>query len=140
MISGEVIPTLGWTWLAATVALGLHVADEAAHNFLGWYNPQVLRMRHYLGNIPFPPTFTFVPWLTGLVAGILLLLALTPLAFAGIHWMRPLAYVLATIHIANGTGHIVGSLVVKRWLPGVLSAPLLLASGAWLAYVAATVP
>jgi len=135
----EATITFGWAWLAAAFALGLHVADEATHDFLAWYNPQVLRMRQFLGNIPFPPTFTFVPWLLGLVAGITVLLALAPWAFAGASWMRPLAYILATIHLANGTGHIVGSLVAGRPLPGVLSAPFLVASGGWLAYVTAGV-
>jgi len=138
--AGEVATsTFGWAWVVATVALGLHVADEATHDFLGWYNPQALRLRQVLGNIPFPPTFTFVPWLLGLIAGIVVLLALAPWAFAGAHWMRPLAYVLAVIHLANGTGHLVGSLVVKRLLPGALSAPLILVSGAWLAYVTTAV-
>ena len=134
-MSEATITTFGWAWLAATIALGLHVADEAANDFLGLYNSQVLRIRKFLGNIPFPPTFTFVPWLLGLVAGIMVLLALVPSAFAGARWMRPLAYILAAIHLANGTGHIVGSLVARRPVPGVLSAPFLLASGAWLAYV-----
>jgi hypothetical protein len=137
MISEEAATTFGWAWLAATLALGLHIGDEAAHVFLGWYNPQARRIRRALGNIPFPPTFTFVPWLLGLIAGIAVLVALAPSAFAGSSWMRPLAYLLGSIHIANGAGHIVGSLVAKRSLPGVLSAPFLLASGAWLAYVAA---
>jgi len=138
MISGEAAIIFGWAWIAATIALGLHVSDEAAHDFLAWYNPQAQRIRRALGNIPFPPTFTFFPWLLGLVAGILVLLALAPWAFAGSRWMQPLAYVLAAIHIANGAGHIVGSCVAKRLLPGVLSSPLLLLSGAWLAYVVTT--
>lgn len=127
----------GWAWLAATLALAVHVADEATHDFLGWYNPRVLRIRQALGGIPFPPTFTFLPWLAGLVAAVLLLGSLAPSAFAGKSWMRPLAYGLAVIHVANGLLHIGGALVARRRVPGVLSAPLLLAAGVWLAFAAA---
>jgi hypothetical protein len=79
-----------------------------------------------------------VPWLLALLAGILLLGALVPAAYAGRPWMRPLAYALAAIHLGNGLLHVVASLVARRPLPGVLSAPLLLLTGAWLAYAAAT--
>jgi hypothetical protein len=131
--------TFGLAWLAATIALALHVADEAAHDFLSFYNPQALRIRRALGNIvPFPPTFTFVPWLTGLVAGIALLVFLVPPASAGSPWMRPLGYFLAALHIANGSGHVIGSLVTRRLLPGAISAPLLILSGAWLGYATVT--
>ena len=127
--------TFGLAWIVATIALALHVADEAANDFLTFYNAQALRIRRALGNIvPFPPTFTFVPWLTGLVAGIALLAALAPSALAGSPWMRPLGYFLAALHVAHGLGHVVGSLVTKRILPGAISAPLLILSGAWLGY------
>jgi hypothetical protein len=130
--------TFGLAWLAATVALALHVADEASHDFLTGYNASALRIRRVLGGLPFPPTFTFWPWILGLCAGVVLLAALTPAAFAGRAWMRPLAYLLAAIHVGNGIGHLGGSLVAGRQLPGVQSAPLLLLAGAWLGYAAAT--
>ena len=88
--------TVGLAWLAATVALALHVADEATHDFLAWYNPSALRIRRLLGGLPFPPTFTFVPWLLGLVAAVLVLGALTPVAYRGAAWLRPVAYVLVS--------------------------------------------
>lgn len=40
---------LGDAWLASVIALALHVADEATHDFLGWYNPRALRIRFVLG-------------------------------------------------------------------------------------------
>ena len=129
--------TFGLAWLAATVALALHVADEATHDFLAWYNPSALRIRRMLGGLPFPPTFTFVPWLAGLIAAVVLLGVLTLVAFRGAPWLRPFAFVLAAIHIANGLLHLVGSVLARRLLPGVLSAPFLLIAGVWLAYVAA---
>jgi hypothetical protein len=128
--------TFGQAWLAATIALALHVADEATHDFLAWYNPSALRIRRALGGLPFPPTFTFWPWLLGLIAAVLLLGVLTPFAYRGTPWLRPCAFALAVIHIANGCLHLVGSGLARRAVPGVLSAPVLLATGVWLAYAA----
>jgi hypothetical protein len=140
VIDAQITTSFGWAWLAATIALAVHVVDEATHDFLAWYNPRALGIRQALGGLPFPPTFTFLPWLLGLIAGILLLGALTPSAYAGRLWMRPAAYVLASIHIGNGLVHVVGSVLARRPVPGVLSAPLLLAAGGWLGYVAAHLP
>ena len=140
VIDAQTTTTFGWAWLAATSALAVHVVDEATHDFLAWYNPRALRIRRVLGGLPFPPTFTFLPWLLGLIAGILLLGALTPYAYAGRLWMRPAAYVLAGILFGNGLVHVAGSVLARRPVPGVLSAPLLLAAGGWLGYVAAHLP
>jgi hypothetical protein len=134
VIIGGAATTFGLAWLVATIALALHVLDEATHDFLSWYNPRALRIRQALGGLPFPPTFTFLPWVLGLSIAVLLLAFLTPVAYAGSSWIRPFGYALAAIHIANGLLHLVGSLLAKRLVPGVLSAPLLLISGAWLAY------
>jgi hypothetical protein len=131
--------SFGLAWLVAAVALALHVADEASHDFLSWYNPRALRVRRALGGFPFPPTFTFWPWLLGLIAGVLVLGGLTPFAYGGAGWLRPVAYFLAAIHIANGLLHMGGSIVARRLVPGVWSAPVLLAAGLWLAYAAAHV-
>ena len=125
-----------WAWLAAAVALALHVADEASHDFLSWYNPGALRIRRALGGLPFPPTFRFVPWLLGLIAAVVALGSLTPFAYQGRSWMRPLACILAAVHLANGLLHVVASLVARRPVPGVISAPLLLVTGGWLGYAA----
>lgn len=130
----------GWAWLAATTALALHVADEATHDFLDWYNPRALRFRRFFGGLPFPPTFTFWPWLIGLMAAVLVLTAMTPSAFAGEPWLQSVAYFLSIVHIANGLLHIGASIAARRSLPGVLSAPLLLLTGIWLAYAAIHVP
>lgn len=137
-MNGQLATGLGAAWLAATIALAVHVADEATHDFLAWYNPRALRIRRALGGLPFPPTFTFLPWLIGLSAAVLLLAALTPVAYRGTPWMRAAAFVLAGIHVGNGLIHLVGSLQAKRLVPGALSAPLLLLAGAWLGYAAAT--
>ncbi len=137
-MDGPLAAGLGPAWLAATIALALHVADEATHDFLAWYNPRALRMRTALGGLPFPPSFTFLPWLTGLIAAVLLLAALTPVAFRGTPWIRTAAFALAAIHVGNGLLHLLGSLQARRVVPGALSAPVLLLAGGWLGYAAAT--
>lgn len=134
------LATLGMAWLAGAVALALHVADEATHDFLAWYNPQALRIRQFLGGLPFPPTFTFWPWLLSLGAAVVLLGALTPLAYAGSAGMRTAALVLGIIHLLNGSLHVVAAIIVRRAVPGIWSAPVLLITGAWLVRVATQSP
>jgi hypothetical protein len=123
----------GLAWIAFAIAVALHVADEARHDFLATYNPNALAIRRRL-HILFPPVFTFRIWLSGLIAGVCLLLLLSPFAFHGVHWIRVVALPLAIlIGIGNGLGHIGGSLYFRRWMAGILSSPaLLLIAGTWL--------
>src|SRR5215831_8149957 len=98
---------LGIAWLGFCAALALHVTDEALTGFLSVYNPTILAFRP--PGWWFPPTFEFRAWLGGLVAGIALLLALSPLFFRGARRVRPAAYVLAVmVGILNALGHITG--------------------------------
>lgn len=118
-------------WATLTAAFALHVLDEATHDFLSWYNPSALRLRAALG-LPFPPTFTFPVWITGLCVAVLLLAALTPLVQPGKRWPVIASYLYGMVHTANGIGHLAVS-AGGRWLaPGVLSAPLVLAAALWL--------
>ncbi len=123
----------GLAWIAFAIAVALHVADEARHDFLATYNPSALAIRRRL-HIPFfPPVFTFRVWLCGLILGVCLLLALSPLAFHGAHWIRIVALPLAIlIGLGNALGHIGGSLYYRRWMAGILSSPALLIAGGWL--------
>ena len=118
-------------WLVLTIAFGLHVVDEASHDFLGWYNPLVSGFRDRFGWVPMP-TFRFDVWLAGLIAAVVLLAALTPQVARGRRWLIPIAYVYAGLHIVNGAVHLAASAYERRLIPGVLSAPLLLGAGAWL--------
>lgn len=129
---GTSTTAFGWAWVAATLALGLHVADEATHDFLAWYNPQALRIRRFLGGFPFPPTFSFWPWLIALSLAVLILAALTPQAYAGNSWLRVLAIVMGVEHVGNGLLHLGAGLRMRRTVPGIWSAPILLATGIWL--------
>lgn len=126
--------TFGRAWIALGLALAIHVADEAANDFLALYNPTVLSIQERLG-IAFPPTFSFAGWLTGLILVVLAWLGLAPLAYRGRRWLLPLAIVLSIIHIANGIGHTLTSLWLGRPAPGVWSSPLLIASALWMLMV-----
>jgi hypothetical protein len=119
------------------VCLALHVTDEALTDFLAVYNPNVLAIRRRLPFLPLP-TFTFKVWLSLLILAVAVLLALSPFAFRGARWMVPLSYVLAIIMFLNGLAHVVSSIYLRRWMPGVYSSPLLLAASAWLLAAART--
>jgi hypothetical protein len=126
----------GIAWVAFALAVAVHVADEAAHDFLSVYNPIVRAIRARLPFLPIP-TFRFSTWLGGLIAGIALLLALSPLAFAGDERLRLIAWPLALlIGIGNGVLHLAGSAWTRRWMPGVYSAPLLILAGLFLLHAA----
>jgi len=122
----------GIAWVGFALAVAVHVADEAAHDFLSVYNPTVRAIRARLPFLPLP-TFSFPVWIGGLAAGIALLLLLSPSAFAGDATLRLIAWPLAIlIGIGNGALHLVGSAWRRRWLPGTYSAPLILLAGAAL--------
>ena len=121
----------GLAWVAQVVALGLHVTDEALTDFLTVYNPTVRILRARFPFLPLP-TFTFGVWLGGLVAAVVLLLALSPAAFAGALWMRPVAAVVGVLMTGNGLLHIGGSVYLRKFLPGTYSAPLLLGAALYL--------
>ena len=122
---------IGGAWFALTLALALHVIDEAAHDFLSIYNPSVLAIRQRFPLLPLP-TFTFPVWLTGLILAVLGLLALSPLALRNNRWLVRLSCPFAALMFANGFGHIGYSLYSKTLMPGVWSSPLLLMASAWL--------
>lgn len=121
----------GIAWILLALALALHVADEALNDFLSFWNPLVKAVREQAPFVPLP-TFTFTVWLTGLILGVALLLALSPLAFRGRRWMVPFAYFLGILMVANGLLHTVGSLYYQRPLPGIYSSPFLIAAALYL--------
>ncbi len=133
------IRSYGRPWLALTIALACHVADEALTGFLPIYNMTVLELRRRIAWFPMP-AFGFGEWLGGLIAGVLVLLLLTPLAYRGARWLRPLGWFFAVINLLNGMGHTletilghtVSSVRVPRPAPGFYSSPLLLAGSIWL--------
>jgi len=121
----------GLAWIAFAFVVALHVADEATHDFLSVYNPNARAIRRRL-HLPMP-IFTLRSFITALSAAVALLFVLTPLAFHGVHWVRVAALPVAMlVGIGNGLLHIGGSVLYRRWMPGVCTAPLLLAAGTWL--------
>jgi hypothetical protein len=120
-------------WATLCGAFALHVIDEAANNFLAWYNANALAIRARLPWLPIP-VFTFRVWITGLAIAVLALTALTPLVRRGRRWLLPLAYVYGVVHTANAIGHISVSIAGRWFAPGVYSSPVLLAAALWLLY------
>ena len=117
----------GLAWVALCIALGLHVADEAINDFLPLYHSVAGTIRESVPWIPLP-TFTFSGWLTSLVFGVLLLLALSPIVFSGNRLMRPVSYFLGGLMTLNALAHIGGSIYLGALAPGTLSSPILLLS------------
>src|SRR2546425_8834771 len=121
----------GLAWAALCAGFAIHVADEALTDFLSVYNPMVRAIRARFPFLPLP-TFTFRVWLTGLVLAVVALASLTPLAFRGGAWLRPIAYAFGIVMAGNGLLHLVGSVYMRKAMPGVYSAPLLLAAAIYL--------
>jgi hypothetical protein len=121
----------GWAWIALALAIAVHVADEAAHDFLALYNPTVEAIRRAAPFLPLP-VFTFPVWIGGLAAAVALMLAVSPAVFRGARWARPVCYVLPVLMMLNGVGHAATSLYLGRAAPGVYSSPLLVAVSVWL--------
>jgi Protein of unknown function with HXXEE motif len=121
----------GHAWVSLTIVLTLHVVDEALTDFLSVYNPIVRAARARIGWFPMPE-FTFGVWLTGLCVLLILLLALSPLAYRGSPAVRVAAYPYAAIMFLNGIGHLAGSMYLGRWAPGATTAPFLIGASLWL--------
>ena len=115
----------GFAWLGLAIALALHVTDEALTGFLPLYNSIVTDIRGSIPWLPLP-VFTFRVWLGGLIAGVMALLVMSPLAFAGHRWLRYIAYPLSVLMIFNSFGHIGASIYWGMPAPGVYSSPVLL--------------
>ncbi len=130
----------GRPWLLLCAAVALHVTDEALTGFLSVYNPTALEIRRTLGWTSFPPVFTFAGWISGLAIGIVLLVLLAPLAFAGSRVFRPIATGFALLMVLNGLGHTAGTIFGRsfpdirfsRPMPGFWSSPFLIAASVYL--------
>jgi hypothetical protein len=132
MYLGDFNQRFGIYWLFFGYTLALHVLDEAGHDFVTVFNSNALAIRRAL---PFlhVPVLTLQEFIGILALFLTLLLALTPLAFRGLKWMRGLAIPISAIGgILNGTMHILSSIYLKHLMPGVYSSPLLLLAGTLL--------
>lgn len=131
---------LGFAWIGFSLALALHVTDEALTGFLSVYNPTVLALRTQIGFWPMP-TFTFGSWLTGLIVAVALSFLASRFAFRNVSWFRPVMYVLAiAVGLLNAIGHTlatifartIDSVRIARPAPGFYSSPLLFAAACWV--------
>ena len=131
--------SFGTPWLLLCLAFAMHVWDEAAHDFLSYYNSTVLALYGHFSWFPRMDLHVRT-WLAALLVANLVLLVLTPWAYRNARWLRPLAYVFAGIQLLNGTGHVlaairgrtVPSVQFEGPAPGVYTAPLLVALAAYL--------
>lgn len=130
---------LGLAWVGMAIAIGLHVTDEALTGFLSVYNPTVIEARHRWSWFSMP-TFTVESWLVGLMTAVILLLLLSPLAFRGVRWIRPIAYVVSVVMLLNAMGHTLATILGRtfesvhfaRPAPGFYSSPVLVAASIYL--------
>jgi hypothetical protein len=131
--------SFGTPWLLLCLAFVMHVWDEAAHDFLSYYNSTVLALYGHFSWFPRMDMHVRT-WLAALLVANLVLLVLTPWAYRNARWLRPLAYGFAGIQLLNGTGHVlaairgrtVPSVQFEGPAPGVYTAPLLVALAAYL--------
>jgi Protein of unknown function with HXXEE motif len=129
----------GLAWFIFSVAFALHIWEEAAHDFIGYYNAKVLTLYSRVSWFP-RIDVGFRAWLTAFVLANLLLFALTPLALRGVRWLRPLGYALTGFGLANGIGHVfytirgqaVSSARFDGVSPGFYTSLLLLLSATYL--------
>jgi hypothetical protein len=128
-------------WVCLSLALAMHVADEATTGFLSVYNPTVIALRAKWAWLPLP-VFRFDVWLVGLTLAVVALLCLSPFALRGARWLRPIAYLFALLMFANGLGHTLGtvfgqtvaSVHFPRPMPGFYSSPFLFLASAYLLF------
>lgn len=129
--STRIVQGWGSSWIALSLALALHVWDEAVHDFLSVYNPTARAIREQLPFLPLP-IFTFGVWFTGLILAVLILLLSSGFAFRGARWLKPISYALAVLMLGNGFLHLLASAYKGEMMPGVYSSPVLIGAAIWL--------
>src|SRR5882757_5703374 len=110
MYLGDFNQRFGIVWLFFGYTLALHVLDEAGHDFVFIFNSNALLIRRA---VPFLriPALTQQDFMGIMALFLTLLLALAPLAFRGLKWVRGLAIPISAIGgILNGTMHILSSI------------------------------
>lgn len=120
-------------WFLLVSAIAVHVLDEALSDFLPFYNQLVIKLEEQLGFFPMP-TFSFGVWLGGLIIGIAIGYALTPLVNRGGRFIQIFATILGMLMIANALGHLFGSIYFRNVLPGTWSSPLLLLAAFYVVF------
>jgi hypothetical protein len=119
-------------WVLMISAVALHVIDEAAHDFLPFYNQLILDLRNQTGFFP-APTFSFGTWIGGLASAVIIGFSVTPIVRRGGKVIRVVTTALGILMIANALGHIIGSIYFGRLIPGFWSSPILFPAAAYVA-------
>jgi len=122
----------GPAWLLLCLAFGLHIWDEATHDFLRYYNATALTIWAHFSWLP-RLDMEFRQWLFGTSGVTIVFLLLTPFAYRNARWIRPLGYFLAGAGLLGGLGnilatilgHSVPSVAFDGPAPGFYTAPLL---------------
>ncbi|UCD64594.1 MAG: HXXEE domain-containing protein [Candidatus Zixiibacteriota bacterium] len=112
-------------WVVMIAMIAVHVLDEMISDFLPFYNQLVLDLREKVGFFP-APTFSFWMWMGGLIGGIVICFALTPLVARGSKFIRIFTTALGVIMIFNALLHIGMSVYYGQLVPGFWSSPFLL--------------
>jgi hypothetical protein len=122
-----------WTtaWLAVCAALALHLADEVFFGSLGLYADFARVIGWIWPSIEMPPFHREV-WLINLAGATLVLFALAWLVRQQRGVMVTASYLLAAFATANGVLHFLAAAALKSMIPGMWSAPLLIAAGLFL--------
>ena len=128
-------PNFFLAWIFLTVALSLHVIDEALNDFLDLYIPIVTSFNKELGSSVFP-VFSYSDWLTALSIGIAILFGLSFFAHRNQKWIIYFGYFYGILMLINAFGHLLGSLYYSRPIAGVYTAPLLLVGSIYLIWSA----
>ena len=97
-------------WLFPCLVLALHLWDQAAHDFLSYYNATALTLYGYLSWLP-RMDLTRHQWLAGWIAVIVGLFAVTPFAVRNARWLRPFAYLLSVLVFLEALGYVVAQIL-----------------------------
>jgi hypothetical protein len=124
-------PRLYTGWLALTVALTLHVAEGAVRDYLSFYNPLAMSLRDMM-LWTWMPTFTFTAWLGGWIAILAVLYGMAWFAAYARGWVIWAAIAYAEVMFLYAAAKIGFALYLEKAIPGIFTAPLVLAASCWL--------
>lgn len=118
-------------WLALTMALTLHVAEGAVRDYLSFYNPLAMSLRDMM-LWTWMPTFTFGAWLGGWIAILAALYGMAWFAAYARGWVVWAALAYAEVMFLYAAAKIAFAMYLEKAIPGIFTAPLLLAASCWL--------
>ena len=113
--------SLPWLYHALAVSQALHSTEEVLTSLWAWM-PRVTAVWHEeIDWIPLMQGMGETKFATANLVIVTILLALTPFVFERRSWALALAFWIAVLEIANGSGHLLGALLVRGYFPGVLA-------------------